>query len=123
MYPSALVPVFSLSHRQMSAVFLFLLSAVVYAQSMDRNDSGSTFDDRVVDEIYQGSTDWRIPEPAAEDEWRSDKQQVRGGKKPRIYFGADSAYEEMRIRQDNRYRTSEQEFGNERPSVILRFSF
>ena len=123
MYAHAMEPVFSLSNRQLLAILIFLSSAVVYAQNLDRNDTGSIFDDRVVKEIYQDAEDWRIPEPTAEDEWRAGEQRGREGKKPRIHFGADSAYEEMRIRQDNRFRTNELEFGAERPTTILRFSF
>ena len=123
MYANALMPVFRFSNRQIFSILIFLSSAVVYAQNLNRNDTGSTFDDRVVKEIYQDANDWRIPEPSAEDEWRAGEQQVGHGKKPRVFIGADSAYEEMRIREDNRFRTNELEFGAERPTTILRFSF
>ena len=85
------------SRRWLIGLSLMLFSIVVLAQNATRlNISPAYDDDRLSDEIYSSAGGWRSP-PEYESEWRPEKQEQQS----RIQFGYDSAYEEMRARDNN----------------------
>jgi hypothetical protein len=87
-----------ISSRWLIGLSVMLFSLVVLAENATRLDITPAYDDdRLTDEIYDNATGWRQP-PAYENEWRPEKQEQTS----RIQFGYDSAYEEMRAR-DNDY--------------------
>jgi hypothetical protein len=89
-----------ISSRCLIGLSVMLFSLVVLAENAARPDISPVYDDdRLTNEIYDNATEWRKP-PAYESEWRPEKQKQNS----RIQFGYDSAYEEMRAR-DNDYST------------------
>jgi hypothetical protein len=88
--------------RWLIGLSVMLFSIAVLAENASRIDIAPTYDDdRVTDEIYNSASGWRTP-PEFESEWRPERQQQQS----RIQFGYDSAYEEMRARDnDNRLDT------------------
>lgn len=85
-------------HRQwMIGLPAMLFSLIVLAENAGRLDiSPVSPDDRLANEIYNSASGWRSP-PEFENEWRPEKQE----RVSRIQFGYDSAYEEMRARDNN----------------------
>jgi hypothetical protein len=76
---------------------VMLFSLVVLAENATRLDIlPADDDDRLTDEIYNSANGWRTP-TEYENEWRPGTQQQTS----RIQFGYDSAYEEMRARDNN----------------------
>ena len=75
---------------------VMLFSLVVLAENPARLDILSADDDdRLTDEIYNSANGWRPPTVYV-NEWRQGTQQQAS----RIQFGYDSAYEEMRDRDN-----------------------
>jgi hypothetical protein len=86
-----------LSSRWLIGLSVMLFSLVVLAENAARIDISTTDDDdRLTGEIYNSASGWRKP-PEYESEWRPENQKQEG----RIQFGYDSAYEEMRARDNN----------------------
>jgi hypothetical protein len=87
-----------LSGRWLFGLLCLLSSLIVPAENSARLEIFSTDnDDRLTDEIYNSANGWRKP-PGYVNEWRPEKQKQES----RVQFGYDSAYEEMRAR-DNDY--------------------
>jgi len=87
-----------ISSRWLIGLSVLMFSLVVLAENAGRLDISPAYDDyRLTDEIYNSANGWRKP-PEYESEWRPEKQKQES----RIQFGYDSAYEEMRAR-DNAY--------------------
>ncbi len=109
--------------RQLAFLSLSLASAIVLAQAVDHLEANPDYDDRVIDEIFESAGEWRQspPTPAAKIEWRVSQEPI--APESRIRIGADSAYEEMRNRNDDRYRNIGGELDQLRPSTVLKFSF
>ena len=101
-------------------LLLLLFSLVVLAENTARLDIlPADGDDLMTDEIYHNATGWRTP-TAHENEWRREAQQQPTS---RIQFGYDSAYEEMRAR-DNNYSLDTGLGGIDHPqNTQLRISF
>lgn len=79
-------------------LLLLLFSLIALAENSSRLDIlPADGDDRLTDEIYNSATGWRTP-AVSENEWRRG---VKQQPKSRIQFGYDSAYEEMRARDNN----------------------
>jgi hypothetical protein len=105
--------------RWLISLPVVLFSLVVLAENSARLDILPTDDDdRLTEEIYNSATGWRTP-AASENEWRRETPQPGG----RIQFGYDSAYEEMRAR-DNNYGLDTTSGGIDHPqNTQLRISF
>jgi len=106
---------------------MLLTSAVVLAQTAaDRLESSRSFDDVVVDQIHEDAGLWRkTPEPEVENQWRATPAKPME-RDSRVTWGYDSAYEELRSRDNERSgtRTSPSyDFGEERTGSLLRFNF
>jgi hypothetical protein len=87
-----------ISSRWLIGLSVMLFSLVVLAENAARLEISPAYDDyRLTDEIYDSASGWR-KSPVYENEWRPEKQKQEG----RVQFGYDSAYEEMRAR-DNDY--------------------
>jgi hypothetical protein len=85
------------SGRWIFALLFLSFSLVVLAENSARLDIlPADDDDRLTDEIYTNANVWRTP-TVNENEWRRGTQQQTS----RIQFGYDSAYEEMRARDNN----------------------
>jgi hypothetical protein len=83
--------------RWLIGLTVLLFSIVVFAENTARIDISPAYDDdRVTDEIYNSASEWRTP-PEYGSEWRPEQQQQES----RIQFGYDSAYEEMRARDND----------------------
>jgi hypothetical protein len=86
-----------ISGRWFIGLLVMLFSFVVLAESSARLDIlPADDDDRLTSEIYNSANGWRTS-TAYENEWRRETQQQAS----RIQFGYDSAYEEMRARDNN----------------------
>ena len=98
---------------------VMLFSLAVLAENSARLDILPTDDDdRLTEEIYNSAAGWRTP-AAYENEWRRETPQPAS----RIQFGYDSAYEEMRARDDN-YGVDTVSGGIDHPqNTQLRISF
>jgi len=106
---------------------MLLTSAVVLAQTAaDRLESSRSFDDVVVDQIHEDAGLWRkTPEPEVENQWRATPAKPME-RDSRVTWGYDSAYEELRSRDNERSgtRTSPSyDFGEERTGSLLRGNF
>jgi hypothetical protein len=77
-------------------LLFMLFSLIVLAENSARLDILPTDDDLPTEEIYNSAAGWRNP-AANENEWRQGRRQPAS----RIQFGYDSAYEEMRARDNN----------------------
>jgi hypothetical protein len=87
-----------ISSQWLIGLSVMLFTIVVFAENATRLDIYPTYDDdRLSDEIYNSASGWRHP-PEYGSEWRPGKPKQES----RIQFGYDSAYEEMRAR-DNDY--------------------
>ena len=83
--------------RWLVGLSVMLFSIVVLAENAARLDIlPADDDDRLTDEIYNSANGWRSS-TEYENEWRRGTQQQAS----RIQFGYDSAYEEMRARDNN----------------------
>lgn len=98
---------------------VMLFSLVVSAENATRLDIlPADDDDRLTDEIYNSANGWRTS-TEYENEWRQGTEQQAS----RIQFGYDSAYEEMRAR-DNNYGTDTGLGGIDHPqNTQLKISF
>jgi hypothetical protein len=86
-----------INDRLLFGLLFLLFSLVVLAENSARLDILPTdYDDRLTDETYNRATGWRTPVDH-ENEWRREVQQPAS----RFQFGYDSAYEEMRARDNN----------------------
>ena len=99
-----------------------LVSTVVIADTIDRFDSESVYDERVTEEIYEDAIDWRIPPATAEDEWRAAQQEAEQ-QQSQFRFGFDSAYEQTRSQQSDFFRSQQDEIGGSKPTSQFRFSW
>jgi len=93
-------------------------------QTDDRPGSRLTYDDIVAQEIYDSAGAWR-ESPATDDKWRAAQKQDSGQSKSKskFMFGYDSAYEEMRSRNNYDYRTDHFDIGEVKPNTVFRFNF
>ncbi len=107
-------------HRKLSFLGLSLACAVVLAQSVDRLNPGASFDTRQTDEIFDNAGQWRQAEPV-ENPWRNTPDIAVDDR--RFHFGADSAYEEMQYRSDDRFRIKGSLYDEYRPSPLFRYNF
>jgi hypothetical protein len=101
-------------------ILLVLMSTIVVAQTVERLESSPDYDDLSREEIFNSNTEWRT-EPPAENEFRADAPVPRSSS--RIQIGTNPDYEEIRKRDESLRNTQQHEFGGDRPSTILRFSF
>ena len=86
-----------IGYRWLIGLSVMLFSIVVLAQNTNRLDITPAYnDDRMSDGIYHSVTGWRAPNEE-ENEWRPEKQPQES----RIQFGYDSAFEEMRARDND----------------------
>ena len=107
--------------KQMWVLILFILtSTIVVAQTIERLESSPNYDDLSREEIFNSNTEWRT-EPPATNEFRANTPVPSS--RSRIQIGADPDYEQMRIRDDALLNAQQHEFGDTRPSTILRFNF
>lgn len=109
-------------YRQLAFLSLSLASAIVLAQTIEHFDPQANFDKRLTDEILDNSGQWRQA-PPEENEWRPQNAPDETVQNRRFHFGADSAYEEMQYRSDDRYRNMGSKFDDVRPSPLFRFNF
>lgn len=105
-------------NRWLIGASVLLTSAIVLAQSVDRLEISPVYDDLPIDEIYESAGSWRKP-PMYESEWRAPRKEKEG----RIKFGYDSAYEQLRARQDGQFSTNQFESNNPTPSTQFRLNF
>lgn len=117
-------------NSRLLALGMLLTSAVVLAQTAaDRLESNRNFDDVLVDQIHEDAGLWRkTPEPELDGHWRADSVPSKPMERDsRVTWGYDSAYEELRSRDNERTgsrRTSPNyDFGEERTGSLLRFNF
>ena len=111
-----------LPHLNLSFIALSLASAMVLAQSVNRLNPDASFDTRQTDEIFDSAGQWRQPEPV-ENPWRSDDTPKDPVDDRRFHFGADSAYEEMQYRKDDRFRSKGSNYDDYRPSPLFRYNY
>lgn len=116
----ALNPIHDLSicRKWWVALIMTLLSFVVLAETADQLVLSPAYDPLQIEEIYASARDWRRP-PAYESEWRPETQE----QKSRIYFGYDSAYEEMKSREYNQGMFSGPDFAEPMPNSQFRIEF
>ena len=107
--------------KQILAVILFvLMTTIVVAQTVERLESSPDYDDLSREEIFNSNTEWRT-EPPVENEFRANAPVPSSNS--RIQIGTNPDYEEIRRRDESLRNTQQHEFGGDRPSTILRFSF
>jgi hypothetical protein len=107
--------------KQIWAVILFvLMTTIVVAQTVERLDSNPDYDDLSREEIFNSNSEWRI-DPPDENEFRANTPVTSSSS--RIQIGTNPDYEEIRRRDDSLRNTQQHEFGSDRPSTILRFTF
>ena len=108
-----------ISSQWLISLPVILFTLTVLAENSARLDILPTDDDdRLTDEIYNSASGWRNS-TEHENEWRRESQQPAS----RIQFGYDSAYEEMRAR-DNNYGLDTGLGGIDHPqNTQLRLSF
>lgn len=105
-------------NRWLLGFSVLLTSAIALAQSSDRLEISPNYDDLLTDEIYESADSWRKP-PMFESEWRAPRKEKEG----RIKFGYDSAYEQMRARQDEQSSTGQFDFNDSKTSSQFRLNF
>jgi hypothetical protein len=108
-----------ISSQWLISLPVILFSLAVLAENSARIDIlPNDDDDRLTDEIYNSVPGWRTP-TEYENEWRREAQQPAS----RIQFGYDSAYEEIRAK-DNNYGLDTGLGGIDHPkNTQLRLSF
>jgi hypothetical protein len=110
-------------YRQLTFLGFSLASAIVLAQAVDHMDPGASFDTRQTDAIFDSAGEWRQP-PPVENSWRSIPDETVQNR--RFHFGSDSAYEEMRYR-DNDGFSFDMDMGTSgsdyRPSTLFRYNY
>lgn len=97
---------------------VLLASAIVVANDSARLEISPTYGDLLTDDIYESAESWRKP-PKFESEWRAPKPK----EKSRIKFGYDSAYEEMRARENTRSFDDQFDLREPKPSTLMRWKF
>ena len=117
-----MLPVLQPTCRQLAVFGILLVASVALAQTVDRLGFRLTYDDIVAQEIYDSTGAWR-ESPTTDDEWRAAQKQDSGRSKSKFKFGYDSAYEEMRSRENYDYRTDHFDIGEVKPNTVLRFNF
>jgi len=95
-----------------------LLWAIVLAAEDGRLEISPTYGEILSDEIYERAEDWREP-PKFESEWRTTQPQKKG----RIKFGYDSAYEEIRAREDDLSSSRQLNLRDPKPNTLFRLEF
>ena len=118
MYATTLSAVAIPGNRWLLGFSILLTSAIVLAQSGDRLKISPGYDEFLTDEIYESADSWRKP-PMFESEWRAPRKEKEG----RIKFGYDSAYEQMRTRQDEKSSTSSFDINDPKTSSQFRLNF
>jgi hypothetical protein len=91
---------------------------ITLANDGERLRISPVYDDVQKDEIYGGAAQWRKP-PMYESEWRAPRKPKQG----RIEFGYDSAYEQMRAREEELFSRSAFELHEPKPSSQFRIKF
>ena len=97
---------------------VLLISAFVLAEGNARLGSPPLYDQILSDEIYESAEGWRDP-AMEEDGWRTSKPEP----KSRIRFGYDSAYEELRARDETRYSSKPINQRHVQPSTQINLGF
>jgi len=104
--------------RRLVASGVLLASAFVLAEGNTRLEAPPLYDQILSDDIYERAEGWR--EPAMDgEEWRTSKPEPRS----RIRFGYDSAYEELRARDETRYSSKPINQGDVQPSTQINLGF
>jgi hypothetical protein len=93
-----------ISNRWLIGLPVMLFTLAVLAENTARLEISPAYDDRLTNEIYDDTSGWRKP-PAYESEWRQEKPKQES----RIQFGYDSAYEDLRSRNND--SSSDTDFG------------
>jgi hypothetical protein len=97
---------------------ILVVSVITLANEGGRLKISPFYDDLQKDEIYDGAAEWRKP-PMYESEWRAPRKPTEG----RIEFGYDSAYEQMRAREEEFFPRREFELHEPKPSSQFRIKF
>jgi hypothetical protein len=104
--------------RWLVASGVLFASAFVLANDNARLTISPTYGEMLSDDIYERAEGWR-EQPMFESEWRAPKPEP----KSRIKFGYDSAYEEVRAREDAKYSSRPMDLRDRPPAAQFRFSF
>ena len=104
--------------RWLIASSVLLISAFVLAEGNARLEAPPLYDQILSDEIYERAEGWREP-AVEEDEWRTSRPEP----KSRIRFGYDSAYEELRARDETRYSSKPINQRDIQPSTQINLGF
>lgn len=115
---STAVIIESLTSKLFIICGLLLISFLVQAEDEARLELSPTYREMLTDDIYENSDDWRKP-PMFESEWRVPKTQENS----RIKYGYDSAYEELRLRNDTYTADPGIELREPKPNTLFRFNF
>ena len=104
--------------RWLFASGVLLASAFVLANDNARLTISPTYGEMLSDDIYERAEGWR-EQPMFESEWRAPKPEPES----RIKFGYDSAYEEVRAREDAKYSSRPMDLRDRPPATQFRLSF
>jgi hypothetical protein len=104
--------------RWLVASGALLISAFVFANDNARLTISPTYGEILSDDIYERAEGWR-EQPMFESEWRAPKPEP----KSRIKFGYDSAYEEVRARENAMSSSRPMDLRDRPPATQFRLNF
>lgn len=104
--------------RWLTASGILLVSAFVLADDTARLEAPPLYGQILSDDIYERAEGWREPQMAG-DGWRESKPEP----KSRVRFGYDSAYEELRARDETQYSSKPINQGDVRPTTQFNLGF
>jgi len=108
---------YQMPKRWLVASGVLFVSALVLANDNARLTISPTYGEILTDDIYERAEGWR-EQPMFESEWRAPKPEP----KSRIKFGYDSAYEEVRARE-NAISSRPMDMRDRPPTTQFRLSF